>query len=82
MYQIYVDREKLEIKISKIQSIFRGTKEEHEALQNPTKIINYNTFYSFCANRKLLVEHANNIKEKWLSDTREQVKKIEEIRFN
>lgn len=81
MYQIYVDREKTEIKISKIKNIFRGTKQEHEALQNPTKVIYYNTLYSFCATRSVLVEYANSIKEQWLSDAREMVKKIEDIKI-
>ena len=42
MYQIYVDRDKLEIKITKIKNTFRGTKEEGEAWRNPTKIVSYN----------------------------------------
>ena len=81
MYQIYVDKERFQIKISKLSAMFRGAKEEHTALQNPTTIVHYNTCYSFCATRKLLVEYANTIKEKWLSDAREQVKRIEEIKF-
>ena len=81
MYQIYVDRDKLEIKITKIQNTFRGTKEEREARQNPTKIVSYNIYYSFCVNRDLLIEYANNIKEKWLFDARENVNRIEQIKF-
>jgi len=81
MYQIYVDRDKLEIKITKIKNTFRGTKEEREAWQKPDKIVSYNIYYSFCSNRNLLVEYANTIKEKWLSDARENVKRIEQIKF-
>lgn len=82
MYQICVDKQKLEIKINKMKDSFRGTTAERKASQNPTEIIPYNLFYSFCTSRKLLVEYANSIKEQWLSDAREKVKKIEEIRFN
>ena len=81
MYQIYVDRDKLEIKITKIKNTFRGTKEEGEAWRNPTKIVSYYIYYSFCANRDLLIEYANTIKEKWLSDAYENVKRIEQIKF-
>lgn len=81
MYQIYVDRDKLEIKITKIKNTFRGTKEEREAWQNPTKIVTYNIYYSFCASRDLLVEYANIIKAKWLLDAYENVKRIEQIKF-
>ena len=81
MYQIYVDRDKLEIKITKIKNTFRGTKEEREAWQNPTKIVSYNIYYSFCVNRDLLIEYANNIKEKWLFDARENINRIEQIKF-
>ena len=81
MYQIYVDRDKLEIKITKIKNTFRGTKEEREAWQNPTKIVSYNIYYSFCANIDLLIEYANNIKEKWLFYARENVNRIEQIKF-
>lgn len=81
MYQIYVDREKTEIKISKIQNTFRGTHQEHIASQSPTEIVMYNSFYSLCATRSVLREYANIIKEKWLADARELVKKIEDIKI-
>lgn len=81
MYQLYTDREKDEIKISKISSTFRGTKQEHEAQQNPEKMVCYNIYYTFCATRSVLVEHAKELKEHWLSAARERVERIEQIKI-
>ena len=79
MYQLYTDREKDEIKISKMKSYFRGSIQEHEAKLSPGKIIYYNMYYSFCTNRSVLVKHAKELKLNWLLAAREKVIRIEQI---
>lgn len=69
MYQIYIDKYTHQIKVSKLSASFKGacarvTREVAE--EYPGTIVPYNDFYSFCTERKPLVELARETKQQWI----------------
>ena len=84
MYQIYVNKEKREIKVSKLSSSFGGAlteKYRHLAERNAGSIVDYNCFYSFCTDRKTLVDYGRLIKEQWIDELKSNLEVVESIKI-
>lgn len=73
MYSLYVDKEKCEIVLKKMGKIIMG---------NPTEDVTmFNNCYYISKNRKALKQKGLEIKEKWISETKKELEKIESIKI-
>ena len=84
MYQIYVNKEKREIKVSKLSSsLDGGLTEKYRRLAelNAGSIVDYNRFYSFCTDRKTLVDYGRLIKEQWVDELKSELGVVESIKI-
>lgn len=82
MYQLYIDEQKLELKVEKLKKHFLNETKVIDFLKDePSEIYYYNDNYRFCGKRTLLVELARDIKNGWLAQAKATVQKIEEIKI-
>ena len=84
MYQIYVNKEKREIKVSKLTSSLGGSlTEKYRCLaeRNAGSIVDYNSFYSFCTDRNALVDYGRLIKEQWIDELKSKLEVVESIKI-
>lgn len=82
MYQLYIDEQKLELKVEKLKKHFLNEVKVIDFLKDePSEIYYYNDNYRFCGKRTPLVELARAIKNGWLAQAKATVQKIEEIKI-
>lgn len=83
MYQLYVNKKTLELKLSPIST---GLKNMGQILMyklrgGDEEILHYNDCYVICKTRKVLLQYARNIKEEWLEEAKNKVEQIEAIKI-
>ena len=83
MYQLYINKEKLVLKISPISSVFKNDGQIliYKAKGRDNEIFHYNDYYEICKTRKALLQHARNIKAEWLKEAKDRVEQIEAIKI-
>ena len=82
MYQLYISEEHLELKVSPLKTSFKNKDYITKPLKDaPYEICYYNDNYRFCGKRAPLVELARDIKSGWLTQAKNRVQKIEEIKI-
>ena len=82
MYQLYINEEHYELKISPLKSTFKNQEYITNSLKDaPYEICYYNDNYRFCGKRAPLVELAMTIRDGWLRQAKSMVQKIEEIKI-
>jgi len=82
MYQIYIDRDKTKIQVKRLLKSMDNyfTKESlQKAQENKGEIVRYNEYYYFSTSRKTLLEFGRKIKQNWIEELREEIKRIEAI---
>jgi hypothetical protein len=82
MYQLYIDKQNLKLKVDKMKKSFQyyGPLIAFEQVGEEDEIYTYNENYKMCKNRKVLVRLARDIKALWLVEAMDTVRKIEEIK--
>lgn len=83
MYQLYINKNTLELKVSKLK---RGLATYSpvmmfERTATDDEIMDYNSNYKISKSRKALVQLAREIKALWLAEAHLAVQKIEEIKI-
>ena len=82
MYQLYIDEEKLELKVTPLKAAYKNEKKLIEFLKNtPNDIYYWNDNIRLCGKRTPLIELARTTKDGWLVQARERMQKIEEIKI-
>lgn len=83
MYQLYIDKKKLELKLSPIQASMKNVGQilMYQARGGDSEILHYNENYDFCKTRKVLLQYARNIKAEWLKEAKDRVEQIEAIKI-
>ena len=83
MYQLYIDKQTLELKISKLKRVLAnyGPIVKFESTATDDEIMDYNSNYKISKSRKVLVQLAREIKALWLAEAQMIVQKIEEIKI-
>ena len=74
MYTLYVNKEKMIIEVKKAS----------KAMSNCTytnEVAKYNNWHYLCLKRKPLIEKATEIRESWISELEEKLKKAKSIKF-
>lgn len=74
MYTLYHKRSESVIKVSKAKKIF-------QTLSFTEEVDRYNDCYFICTKRKPLVEKAEEIKQRWISELEMELESIKEIKF-
>lgn len=83
MYQLYINKKTLELKLSPIHACFKtdGSILMYKARGGDDVILHYNENYVFCKTRKVLLQYARNIKAEWLKEAKDRVEQIEAIKI-
>ncbi len=85
MYQIYYKRNDYKIDVKPLSKTFKnGVLMKNfirDAEHNPGMIIRYNDCYSFSTSRKALVEFGRELKEKWISELKDEISRFESIKI-
>ena len=83
MYQLYINKNTLELKVSKLQRSFAtyGPVMMFEHTATDDEIMDYNLNYKISKSRKVLVQLAREIKNLWLVEAQMEVQKIENIKI-
>ena len=83
MYQLYIDKKVLKLKISPISLCLKNEGQilMYKERGGDDQILRYNEFYEICKTRKVLLQYARNIKEEWLKEARDRVERIEAIKI-
>lgn len=79
MYQLYIDKKKLILKVKPLEKHFLGWIDESQFTED--SILTYNENYKMSKSRKALVQLARDIKALWLAEAMMEVQKIEEIKI-
>lgn len=79
MYQLYIDKKKLILKVKPLEKHFLGWIDETKFTEDA--ILSYNENYKMSKSRQALVQCAREIKALWLSEAMLVVQKIEEIKI-
>jgi hypothetical protein len=74
MYILYFKRSEKTIKVSKARKTFQH-------LNFTEEVVRYNDCYYMCANRKPLVEKAQEIKREWILELEDELNSIEQIKI-
>ncbi len=77
MYVLYHNKDKCELKLSKANKIWERS--AGNLIEGVPYC--YNTFYTLCTDRKILRQHAIEIKMLWLAEAQMMVQKIENIKI-
>lgn len=78
MYQLYHNKDRCELKLSKANKNWQS---ELETKLIPNVPYHYNDCYTFCTDRSVLREWGLKIKTLWLAEAQLQVEKIENIKI-
>ena len=83
MYQLYINKNTLELKVSKLKRGLAtyGPVVAFERTATDDEIMDYNSNYKISKSRKALVQLAREIKALWLVEAQMAVQKIEEIKI-
>ena len=85
MYQIYYSRKNYKIDVKPLAETFKDGRLTKRCLDdaenNPGKIITYNNCYSFSTSRKALLEFGRAIKEKWITELKDEINRFEAIKI-
>ena len=83
MYQLYINKNTVELKVSKLKCGFAtyGPVMMFERTATDDEIMDYNSNYKISKSRKALVQLAREIKALWLAEAQMAVQKIEEIKI-
>ena len=83
MYQLYVNKNTLELKVSKLKRGLAnyGPVMMFERTATDDEIMDYNSNYKISKSRKALVQMAREIKNLWLAEAMMTVQQIEEIKI-
>ena len=82
MYQLYMNENTLELKVTPLIKAFKNDRRITEFLQNnPYDIYFQNDNVRLCGKRAPLVELARAVKDGWLVQAKNRVQKIEEIKI-
>lgn len=83
MYQLYINKKTLELKLSPIKACFKnaGSILMYKAKGRDDEILHYNDLYAICKTRKVLLQYARNIKAEWLKEAKDRVEQIEAIKI-
>ncbi len=83
MYQLYIDKKNLKLKISPIISCLKNDGQilMYKAKGGDNEILRYNECYEICKTRKVLLQYARNIKAEWLKEAKDKVEQIEAIKI-
>lgn len=83
MYQLYIDKKNLKLKLSPIQACLKSDGQilMYKARGGDDEILHYNELYAICKTRKVLLQYARNIKEEWLKEAKDRVERIEAIKI-
>ena len=83
MYQLYINKKTLELKLSPIRACFKndGSILMYKARGGDEEILYHNENLAFCKTRKVLLQYARNIKEEWLKEAKDRVEQIEAIKI-
>ena len=83
MYQLYIDKKVLKLKISPISLCLKNECEVlmYKERGGDNQILRYNEFYEICKTRKVLLQRARDIKAEWLKEAKDKVEQIEAIKI-
>lgn len=83
MYQLYINKNTLELKVSKLKRGLAtyGPVMMFECTATDDDVLNYNSNYKISKSRKALVQIAQDIKALWLAEAQMTLQKIEEIKI-
>ena len=85
MYQIYYSRNNYRIDVKPLSKTFKNgilmKSFLKDAEENPGKVVKYNDCYSFSTSRKALLEFGREIKEKWISELKDEISRFESIKI-
>lgn len=83
MYQLYVDKKNLKLKLSPIQASLKNMGQilMYKARGGDDEILHYNDYYEICKTRKVLLQRACDIKAEWLKEAKDRVEQIEAIKI-
>lgn len=81
MYQLYVNEETLELKVSKLSNTLISVCTSMLKDKAGDEILSYNKYYKISKSRRALMLLAWRIKDEWLKQANERVQKIEEIKI-
>ena len=83
MYQLYINKNTLELKVSKLKRSLAtyGPVMMFERTATDDEVMDYNSNYKISKSRKALVQLAREIKALWLVEAHLVVQKIEEIKI-
>ena len=83
MYQLYINKNTLELKVSKLKRSLAtyGPVMMFERTATNDDVLHYNSNYKISKSRKALVQIARDIKALWLAEAMMAVQKIEGIKI-
>lgn len=79
-YQLFHDKESYELKIQPLSKIFKNLAKNISELEE-NDVLNYNSFYLFANNRKILVACALAYKKEWMQEHEDIINKIKNIKI-
>lgn len=81
MYELYYDKEKAEIKLSKIKEIHLVIGRDDINVYYGNSPVEYNDCYITCGLREPLKQIAIRLKKEWALEAKNRIDKIEQIKF-
>lgn len=82
-YQLFRDKETYELKIQPLTNIFKKDKNLAKSISElgENGVLNYNRYYLFANNRKILVACALAYKKEWIQEHEDIINKIKNIKI-
>lgn len=82
-YQLYRNKETYELKIRPLAKIFKESKDLTKSISElgENDVFDYNYYYLFANNRKILVSYALAYKKEWLQEQEDIMNKIKNIKI-
>lgn len=82
-YQLFHDKETYELKIQPLSKFFKKDKSLAKSISEleENDVLNYNRYYLFANNRKILVACALAYKKEWMQEHEDIINKIKNIKI-
>lgn len=81
-YQLYYDRERFIIEVKALKSQFKRESFLNRLSQlGEDEVWEYNDYYKFSKNRKILKQEALDMKSGWIKELTDKIEKIEAIKI-
>lgn len=82
-YQLYYNKDEVKIKVSILSNVFKHSFKIQETIERlkENEIWNYNSFYIFANNRKLLKLKGEELKQQWLLEAEDKLNAIKNIKI-